>query len=208
MCSYFLQQRARAKAQRLLDRGAEPLALDPTAPVEVIRPTTVAETLTAQGSRLRHWALIPFWSNTPKLKYATFNARAESLADKPSYRDAWKRSQRCLIPAVSYSEWPLINGQKARHDIRLADNRELMIAGLWSDWRCGDETRDTFTMITTGALESIAWVHHRTPLMLRPADWDQWLTGSADECTELLSPSEPGDLLVDIATYWSVSEST
>lgn len=197
MCSYFRQQQALAKARTHVRKSGDWNPLDSAAESVVIRPTVAAETITAEGSQLRHWALVPAWSREPKLKYATFNARAETLPEKPAYRDAWKRSQRCLIPAISYSEYPLIEGAKRRHNIALANHCELMIAGLWSHWHAGeDDQRNTFTMITTAPLDQIAWVHNRSPLMLSPQQWDQWLCGAPEECLELLRPNDPGELSV------------
>lgn len=197
MCSYFRQQQAIAKARTHVRKSGDWQALDSDAESVVIRPTVAAQTLTAEGVQMRHWALVPSWAREPKLKYATFNARAETVSEKPAFRDAWKRSQRCLIPAISYSEYPLIDGKKTRHNIALANDCELMIAGLWSDWHAGlEDQRDTFTMLTTAPLAPIAWVHNRSPLMLSPQQWDQWLTGSPDDCIELLSPNDPGALNV------------
>lgn len=195
MCSYFQQQQSLQRAERHIRNHGdwEPIPAD--AETAVIRPTVQAETVTSEGSQMRHWALIPSWAAESKLKYATFNARAESLTQKPAFRDAWRRSQRCLIPAVSYSEYPVTAGKKVRHNIALENGCELMIAGLWSDWHEGlQDQRDTFTMITTAPLDQIAWVHNRSPLMLSPSQWDQWLTGSPDECVPLLVPNDPGRL--------------
>lgn len=200
MCSYFQQQQAIARSQSYVRNSDDWNPLPADIHTRVIRPTVLAETITAEGSHERHWALVPFWSREPKLKYATFNARAEGVREKPAYRDAWKRSQRCLIPAVSYSEWPVIDGEKVRHTIQLESGCELMLAGLWSDWHPGQEDqRDTFTMITTAPLDQISWVHNRSPLMLTPDQWDLWLTGSPDECSELLAPTDPGILAVEPA---------
>lgn len=200
MCSYFQQLANIEKSERYVKRtgGWQPAPKD--GETKVIRPTVEAVTVTAESAQPRHWALVPFWAKESKLKYATFNARGESLCEKPAYRDAWKRSQRCLIPAVSYSEWLVVNGKKARHNIAMEDGSELMIAGLWSDWHEGQEDqRKTFTMITTSPLDQISWVHNRSPLMLSPGQWDQWLTGAPDECAELLEPNDPGSLAVELA---------
>lgn len=201
MCSFFNQVKRARKSFAAKHGLPEPQDWEILHEIEeqfrTIRPTLLAETITAEGWHDRHWALVPHWSKEPKLKYSTFNARAESIKEKPTYRDAWKRSQRCLIPAVSYSEYPVIDGKKSRHNIKLAGGDELMIAGLWSDWHDGQgDQRDTFTMITTAPLDQIAWVHNRTPLLLSPSQWDQWLHGSPDECDELLVPNDVGELVV------------
>ena len=196
MCSYFQQEQAQAKSQRYVENTER----QEHAETRVIRPSVAATTITAEGEQDRHWGLVPLWSKVPKLKYSTFNARAESLTEKHAYRDAWKHSQRCLIPAVSYSEWVTKDGKKVRHDIAPADGSELMIAGLWSDWWQGDESRPSFTMVTTAPLEQIEWVHNRSPRMLLPDEQDTWLHGAPDECLDLLLPRDPGALVVEPAT--------
>lgn len=193
MCSYFQQIAAREKAKRLQRRPIINIHSDT---LRVIRPSLMAETITATGEAMRHWSLIPAWAQQCKLKYATFNARAESLRSKPAYRDAWHRSQRCLIPAASYSEYPLVDGVKQRHDIARADAQELMLAGLWSDWQQDDECYPSFTMITTSPIAQIEWVHSRSPLMLAESDWDRWLHGSAGQCEDLLQARDFEELSV------------
>lgn len=204
MCSLFNQKKSTMKSYAY--KHGLPMPQDWEVLKEMdddfrkIRPTVLADTITSEGWHQRHWALVPCWAKESKLKYATFNARAESLREKPAYRDAWKRSQRCLIPAVSYSEYPVIDGQKTRHNIKPANGDPMMIAGLWSDWHEGKEDqRDTFTMITTAPLDQISWVHNRSPLLLNPEQWDQWLHGSPEVCEELLKPNDVGELEVEPA---------
>lgn len=192
MCSYFNQVKRELKKEAR--KSGEPVPHDWEIPEvirerwRVIRPTVEAETVTAEGSEMRLWGLVPFWSKEPKLKYSTFNARSESLKEKPTFRDGWKRSQRCLIPAACYSEWFPIEGKKVRHEVHYHDWSEMMIAGLWSDWQREDQSKATFTMVTTSALDAIQWLHVRSPLILKPEDHDRWLTASPDECEELLKP--------------------
>ena len=190
MCSFFQQRQARARAEREERLQA----------LRVVRPSLPALTISAEGEVMRTWSLIPSWAKQAKLKFSTFNARAETISEKPAFREAWRRGQRCLIPADSYGEYPVVEGRKQRHDIAREDGQELMIAGLWSDWRGADETRNTFTMITTAALDQIAWVHARSPLMLGEADLDVWLHASPETCLSLLQPRAPGALRVSPST--------
>lgn len=188
MCSYFEQQRRKSE-KYVRETGG----WDPDKSV-IIRPTVAADVVTSEGLLRKHWGLVPSWSREAKLKYATFNARAETLTEKPAFRDSWRRSQRCLIPAVSYSEWPVIGGKKVRHAIRHADGAEMLIAGLWSDWSCGEEARATFTMVTTAAVPQIEQIHSRMPRILDQEEADRWLHGAPDECLELLLPRDPGPM--------------
>jgi putative SOS response-associated peptidase YedK len=151
-----------------------------------IRPTTQACTLDAEGFKLRRWSLLPKWAKDPKLKYSTFNARSETLTEKPTFRDAWRRSQRCIVPASAYFEWPVVGGQKQCHRVYSEDTKPLLFGGLWETWRHDDTTIESFTVITTPAIPEIEWVHHRTPLLISEAMADSWLTGSVEDAAELL----------------------
>jgi len=165
-----------------------------------IRPTDMAATIDAQGYTLRKWSLIPRWSKDPKLKFATFNARAESLTEKPSFRDAWRRSQRCIIPASAYFEWPVVDGKKQCHRLARQDGSAILFGGLWETWQQGELDLDTFTIITTAAASDIAWVHSRTPLLIDPEYIEQWLQGSAEEAGQLLGARGTSALLANVVT--------
>ncbi len=161
---------------------------------ENIRPTTPALTIDAEGYRDRSWSLIPAWSKEPKLKFATFNARAETITEKPAFRTAWKRSQRCVVPATAYGEWPVVDGKKQRHRLLLKGDVPLMFGGLWERWQQGKDVRNSFTIVTVQPVTQIAWVHHRMPLMLKAENVERWLHAAPEECEELLQPQEVGDL--------------
>ena len=151
-----------------------------------IRPTMIAGTVDAEGYRERSWSLIPAWAKEPKLKFSTFNARAETITEKATYRQPWKRSQRCVVPASAYFEWPVVEGKKQPHKLCRADGEPWLMAGLWECWARGDEQRSSFTVITTTPVQQIEWVHHRMPLMIGIADLDCWLTGSPEDAQSLL----------------------
>lgn len=151
-----------------------------------IRPTNQAGTIDAEGFRLRSWSLLPRWAKEPKLKYSTFNARSETLAIKPTFRDAWKRSQRCVVPASAYFEWPVIDDKKQCHRIYSKDAEPLFLGGLWESWGEDNQSVESFTVITTSAIPVIEWVHHRTPLLLSESQLDDWLTGSVEDAIEIM----------------------
>ncbi|MBB3046812.1 putative SOS response-associated peptidase YedK [Litorivivens lipolytica] len=159
-----------------------------------IRPTMMAGTVDAEGYRERSWSLIPRWAKEPKLKYSTFNARAESLSEKATFRDPWRRSQRCVVPASAYFEWPVLEGKKQAFRLRRADGEVWLMAGLWESWEQGDEKRETFTVITTTPAQQIEWVHNRMPLMIDPKDLNCWLTGSPEEAKQLLDKKPSVDI--------------
>lgn len=160
-----------------------------------IRPTQPVGTIDAGGSRERQWWLVPRWSKTAKPRYATFNARAETLADKPAFRQAWAASQRCLIPASAYFEWTGPKGSKQCHAVTPDHDAGLCLAGLWETWTGPEGQVDSCTIVTVAAHPSIDWLHHRMPLMLSSSQVDQWLTGSPDEAGQLLQSALPDPLI-------------
>jgi putative SOS response-associated peptidase YedK len=167
----------------------------PTDTVEVVRPV-------ASGAELlpMRWGLIPSWWKKPlKQLPATFNARAESVADKPMFRDAFKR-RRCIVPASGYYEWVARPDGKQPYFINAADGSALSFAGLWDRWK-NPETSEfvmSCTIIVTAANAPTRAIHDRMPVVLDKSDIDLWLKGTIG--TELLKPT-PEDRL----RMWPVS---
>ena len=121
--------------------------------------------LTDKGRQLflARWGLVPHWSREPVTKYSTINARAETVAEKPAYRDAYKR-QRCLVPATGFYEWAQQGGEKIPHHISLADGRLFAFAGLWDHWQGeGAEPFDSCSIIVTEANARMRRIHARMP---------------------------------------------
>ena len=117
-----------------------------------------------------HWGLIPHWAKDKK--FSPINARAESLNDKPIYRDSFN-NRRCLIPANGFYEWTGSKGQKQPWFIKLKNSEILAFAGLWSHW--DKEGLNSCAIITTDANEIMKPIHHRMPVILSPDDYDRWL---------------------------------
>lgn len=163
-----------------------------------IRPTDMAATIDSGGCRLRKWSLLPRWAKAPKLSFATFNARAETIAEKPTFRDAWRQSQRCIIPASAYFEWPVFDGKKQCHRLSREDGDAILFGGLWETWQRAELTLETFTIMTTAAATDIDWIHARIPLLIDAEHIDQWLTGSPDEAGYLLRPRHKTGLLARV----------
>lgn len=123
------------------------------------------------------WGLVPHWADDPAVGSRHINARAETAADKPAFRDAFAR-RRCLIPANGFYEWRTgPGGVKVPHYITPADGGLLAFAGLWSVW--GGPDRDvplrTCTILTTAANDLVAPLHDRMPVVLGADAWDEWL---------------------------------
>jgi len=131
------------------------------------------------GTRLLgsfRWGLIPWWAKDRKIGARHINARAESVADKPAFRDSFSK-RRCLIPADGFYEWKRLPKGKLPHYIYRADQRPLAFAGLWSSWKdpgSGDQVR-TCTIITGEPNDLVAGIHDRMPVILGEGSWSDWL---------------------------------
>jgi len=123
------------------------------------------------------WGLIPSWSKDPKIGYRLINARAETIDQKPSFRNAFKR-RRCLIPASGFFEWHSLANKKQKQPfyIRMKNNKPFALAGLWEVWNAPDGSMiKSFTIITTQPNELLKDIHNRMPVILPTEKWEQWL---------------------------------
>jgi putative SOS response-associated peptidase YedK len=130
---------------------------------------------------LLRWGLIPFWAKDRKIGYKMINARAESVADKPAFRTAF-RQRRCLIPAAGFFEWSHKAKTKQPYYIRLKDSNILAFAGLWEHWvGKNGEIIDSCTIITTDANKTVGNIHDRMPVIIESELYDRWLDPGAEE---------------------------
>ncbi|MCW8908439.1 MAG: SOS response-associated peptidase, partial [Sedimenticola sp.] len=138
----------------------------------------------AEGTLPMRWGLVPAWSKEAAPKYATFNARLESVADKPAFRNAWRRSQTCLVPALGYYEWRTESGVKQPYFIHSPESGGLLVfAGLWEQ----REGRYSCTILTRPSDGELAQLHSRMPVMLSHGDATSCLdqgTNTADMLLE------------------------
>ena len=137
-----------------------------------------------------HWGLIPAWAKEPKMTHPTFNARADTLREKSSFRNAFK-SRRCLVPMDAFYEWSGPKTNRIPHEISRRDGRPLAIAGLWETWtsKAGSESLTSFTVITTEAKAFMAQIHDRMPVILEPDAYGARMTGSPEAAAELMRPA-------------------
>jgi putative SOS response-associated peptidase YedK len=163
-----------------------------------IAPTqNMAVVLQPDGARqldVMRWGLIPSWAKEAKIASSLINARSETVAEKPSFRSAF-RARRCLILADGYYEWKREGKAKLPHLYEINGGKPFAIAGLWESWRgpTGDDAPiHTCTAITTEANSLASAVHDRMPVILGAADYDQWLQPGADPSSlkSLLRPLE------------------
>ncbi len=125
------------------------------------------------------WGLIPHWAKNESVGMKTINARAETVSEKPSFRDSF-RSKRCLIPADGFIEWARNTKEKTPKYINLKSNELFGMAGLWAEWYGNGKSLQTFSIVTTEANDLIGKVHHRMPVILSPHNYSKWLDPSAN----------------------------
>ena len=142
---------------------------------------------------LARWGLVPVWAKDVKLGYSTFNARAETVATKPTFRAAF-RHRRCLVPADGFYEWQALAESKRKQPWFIArrDRDPLAFAGLWERWisPAGD-TLESCCIIVTNANALMRPIHERMPVILDPADWDAWLAPDARDPAALQALLQP-----------------
>lgn len=213
MCGRFVQYSAPQVYANQFDLDtlceAQPrYNLAPTQPVLAIRATD-------EGKRALvplRWGLIPAWSKGPDHRYSMINARAETVATKPAYRNAFKH-RRCLILTEGFYEWKEEQGKKTPFLIHRQDQAPFAMAGLWEQWREREQreqwrqrgqgehgqeeeppTIESCTIIVTEANALVRDIHDRMPVILAPEDFAAWLdlaNQGTDELQALLRPASP-----------------
>jgi putative SOS response-associated peptidase YedK len=146
---------------------------------------------------LARWGLVPHWSKESKTKYSTINARAETVAEKPTYRDSFKR-RRCLIPATGFYEWKRDGKQKIPQHIQLAEGGLFAFAGLWDRWEKQGEAFESCSIIVTDANEAVRPVHDRMPVILNHAYYNAWLNPTHSNRAQLQSMLVPYAGSIDV----------
>ena len=135
-----------------------------------IDPDTTTRTLV-----MLRWGLIPSWAKDPKIAHQCINAKAETVAEKPSFRSAFKK-RRCLVIATGFYEWQVQGHAKQPMWIGLKSRRPFAFAGLWEQWQPPDgAVIESCTIITTTPNDLMAPIHNRMPVILAPPSYDQWL---------------------------------
>ena len=184
-----------------------PLNVQPRFNIAPTQPI-IAITASAGGGNAAtffQWGLVPSWAKDISSGAKMINARAETVAEKPSFRAAFRR-RRCLIPTSGFYEWQKhSNAAKQPFWISAADGGLLTFAGLWESWISADgDELQTATIITTTANEALAPLHARMPVILGPQNFDAWLDVSDETDTAaalaLLRPAP-----AEITTTWPVS---
>jgi putative SOS response-associated peptidase YedK len=145
------------------------------------------------------WGLIPSWSKDMSVASKLINARGETVAQKPSFRDAYQE-RRCLIPVDGFYEWRKEGDIKQPFRIGFRGGKPFVFAGLWEFWTVPEgadnagETIETYTIVTTDANDRLAPIHRRMPVIVDPADFDRWLTGDPAEAANVIRAFPPDDM--------------
>lgn len=163
----------------------------PTQRVPIIREQGVREMQFVQ------WGLVPSWAKDRSIAHQLINARAETLLEKPSFREAAK-ARRCLIPCDGFYEWEKTGTAKIPHYIRFADERVFALAGLWETWKSPKgETVETCTIVTTEPNDLIKPFHHRMAVIVPPQEYDVWLNEASHpaQYMDLLQTHSADDML-------------
>ena len=158
-----------------------------------IAPTTPVLARTDQGLTFFRWGLIPSWAKDLTMGNRMFNARAETVAEKPSFRQALKR-RRCLIAANGFYEWRSENGRKQPYCCHI-DHRLFSMAGIWELWQDAEGNQiQSCAVITTESKGAMQDIHTRMPVYIGPSDYDQWLdcrSEKIDDAEDLISNTAP-----------------
>ena len=169
----------------------------PMQPVPIVRLNAAGERELVQ----MRWGLVPRWAKDPSIGAKMINARAETVATKPTYRTAFRR-HRCLLPADGFYEWRVrADGAKQPLRIGMKDESLFGLAGLYERWLSPDgEPLDTCTVLTTDANALLKSLHDRMPVIVPPDAYEQWLDPDWPDAASLIAPYRAESM-----TYWPVS---
>lgn len=193
MCGRFTLRTSAKKVAKAFDVAEVPelfprFNIAPTQPVAVVRRWA-----TRPGRELAplRWGLIPSWAEDAKAGARMINARSETAATLPAFRNAF-RQRRCLIVADGFYEWQKVSGKKQPYFIHLKNHEPFAFAGLWESWRRPDKQHiESCTILTTEANDLVRFLHDRMPVILRPQDYERWLDPEQEKVEELRPLLQP-----------------
>jgi putative SOS response-associated peptidase YedK len=191
MCGRFTQRQPTAKLKK--EFGVEEVpeieARYNIAPTQSI--LSVRQATDGREMGFMKWGLIPSWAKDSSMGAGLINARSETVTEKPSFREAFKR-RRCIIPADGFYEWQRTGGRKQPFFFHMRDDRPFGFAGLWDRWQSPEgEVIESCTILTTDANQVLRPVHDRMPVILHPETYELWLDDDLRKVSlreELLRP--------------------
>jgi putative SOS response-associated peptidase YedK len=193
MCGLYSFRKSAEETRSLFDYPERPAFpprtyVAPGGPIAIVRME--------QGARhfaLVRWGFIPSWAKEVKPGRPLINARGETVADKPTFRNAFRR-RRCLIPADGFYEWQGdVPGRKQPWFIHRPDHGLFGFAGLWEHWMAPDGSElETAAIVTTTPNAEVAAIHDRSPVVIGAADFEIWLAGEPVQAADLIRPAPGG----------------
>ena len=138
------------------------------------------------------WGLVPSWAKAPSIGHKLINARGETVAEKPSFRHAFKQ-QRCLVLADGFYEWRQEDNTKQPYYIRMKGHRPFAFAGLWERWEKEEQTIESCSLITINANSLMEPIHDRMPVILPESAYVRWLDPTLNEGGSLRGLLQPYD---------------
>jgi putative SOS response-associated peptidase YedK len=196
MCGRFAQQTDIQKLARLFKAVLKLESLEPRyniAPTAVAAVIRIAHPQAGRTLEALRWGLIPSWAKDPAIGNRLANARAETVAEKPSFRSAF-RKQRCLVPVNGFYEWKQDTKPKQPFYFSLKDSQPFALAALWEYWEPKEakgENVQTFTLITTSSNEVLQPIHDRMPVILDEKDYEAWLNPAQQDVEKLKGYLKP-----------------
>jgi putative SOS response-associated peptidase YedK len=172
------------------------------APTENIVVLRLGEDAQPELVTMRWW-LTPFWSKEVSTRYSMFNAKSETAAQSPAFREPFKK-RRCVVPVSGFYEWVRENNTKLPYYITPHDAPGMLLAGLWDRWNNPEsgEVLESFTILTTAAAPGMEFVHKRQPVILGMADAHRWMDPGNEEFASLISNTMPYELdAIPVSTY-------
>jgi putative SOS response-associated peptidase YedK len=205
MCGRFASIHTPNRLQQWYDALAMPdfpirYNIAPSASIVALR----CEAQGRVGAMMR-WGFIPAWAKDPATMPMLNNARGETVAEKPMFRQAFRR-RRCLIPASGFYEWKAVPGQRAKQPFYISsrDGNPLSFAGIWETTKNAEGERlDTCAIITTDANAVVQPIHQRMPVVIGRADWNTWLSTEEVAFEELMALIKPFN--ADTMQAWGVA---
>ncbi len=195
MCGRFTITHPDEALARLF--GAVPSNDLPPVPRFNVCPTTPVAVVTSDGDarRLRpmRWGFIPHWYKAPNDGPLIINARADTVATKPAFREAI-RARRCIVPASGFYEWQEVGGKKLPWYFTRRDGQPMAFAGLWQRWEAAGQAIDTVAIVSTDAGAGMCGLHHREAVILEEPDWPLWLGEAGHGAAVLMKASRDGVL--------------
>jgi len=190
VCGRFAQKSSEKKIKKQFKVEEVPPLVERynVAPTQAV--LAVREASDRREALFLKWGLVPRWAKDPAVGSRPINARAETVTEKPSFREAFV-SRRCLVPLDGFYEWSRRGDSKRPFYFHMRDGEPFAIAGLWERWEGEGGPLESCTLLTTEANELLAGYHDRMPVILRPEDYDLWLDArvrSAERLLPLLRP--------------------